>query len=549
MDVLCTQSKASDYLLIFFTAFILFLTGLSSELIGSQARYGLFAMEMLHHGPTFFPTLYQSPYPDYPGTSVFVIYLISRLMGNVSVLTAVLPTAAVSAFILVVIYHVGALRSRQWGLSATLLALFTELFFAMSQSISLDQYTSLAAVSCFYIIYSASVKGVSKRLWYLPFLLVAGFAFRGPIGLIIPAVVICSYYIWDRNFRAFFFWGFAACILLALCVAVLLGAAYLEGGKALVRQAVLAQAAGRIGGSRQSIAFYWIKSFASCFPTYPLALFVIGSRLKMIIRRENEDYRLLGYLSLWAVAVMAGMSVPGVKKMHYLLPVVPALSLISSYMLIDPAEEGVLYRIRKIFLGFCIYSPFVAAGLALAVMPIIKAGIFPGDGDVNTAYLMKAAPVFAAVMIVLGIFLRKRRDYFGASARSLVILATGVVTFIAIGKIVVDPLIYRMERTRPFVEKVEALREKRALPLVFFQLGPDREDVKFAVNLNGPLRMQFVRDPLVLPAYRDKAYFIAKELNFQRLPPEIARDAVPLLRGKIGHEKCIVFRIRPRPNE
>src|SRR4030042_1798723 len=84
--------RTKESLLIFAAAMLLFTVGLSPEFIGPQARYGVFVQEMFRDGPSLFPTTYRNPYPDYPGTSTFLAYLVSRLIGRVQPFTAILPT-------------------------------------------------------------------------------------------------------------------------------------------------------------------------------------------------------------------------------------------------------------------------------------------------------------------------------------------------------------------------------------------------------------------------------------------------------------------------
>jgi 4-amino-4-deoxy-L-arabinose transferase-like glycosyltransferase len=107
-----SMRRTRDSLLIFAGALLLFMVGLNPEFIGFQSRFGLFAQEMFRFGPSYFPTTYQNPYPDYPGTSTFLIYLVSKLVGQVTPFTAILPTAVTSALILVLTYRIGAIRSR-----------------------------------------------------------------------------------------------------------------------------------------------------------------------------------------------------------------------------------------------------------------------------------------------------------------------------------------------------------------------------------------------------------------------------------------------------
>ena len=239
-----------DSLLIFLIGIVVFTVGLSPEIIGFDCRFAMFAQEMLRNGPTFFPTTYGQPYPDYPGTSTFMIYLASLPFGKVTPFTAVLPMAIVSALILVVIYRIGAIHSRAWGLLQFDCIIYQRVFQAVSRSLSPDQYVSLATALSFYLAYSADVYGRKKRLWFIPLLLAASFAFRGPIGIVIPAAVVCAYYLFNRDFKLFALMAFAASILFVLCFKGLLIAAVHQGGAVFADRVWEMQMAGRMSQSR-----------------------------------------------------------------------------------------------------------------------------------------------------------------------------------------------------------------------------------------------------------------------------------------------------------
>jgi len=81
-----------DSAILFIVGVALFTIGLPAEFISLDARFAVFAQEMLRNGPTFFATTYGNPYPDYPGTSTFMIYLMSLPFGRVTQLSAILAT-------------------------------------------------------------------------------------------------------------------------------------------------------------------------------------------------------------------------------------------------------------------------------------------------------------------------------------------------------------------------------------------------------------------------------------------------------------------------
>ena len=528
-----SRRRTRDSLLIFTGALLLFTVGLNPEFIGFQSRFGLFAQEMFRFGPSCFPTTYQSPYPDYPGTSTFLIYLVSKLVGQVTPFSAILPTAVTSALILVLTYRIGAIRSRRWGLAAVLLALFTAKFFNESRSIALDQYTSLATVLSFYLVYSATLYGRDKRLVLLPIVWFLSFAFRGPIGLVIPAAVVCSYYLWSAKYKRFILAGMVAAVVLALGFACLLLAAKLQGGESLVQSVLSAQMTSRMHDRGPGYAYYWLRGFTSYAPAYPLAIIVVISRFKDILGRKNDDDILLGSLACWILIVLVGMSIPSVKKARYILPIVPALSLAASYMLINTTPKRILFEVKKVCLSICSSLPLVAAVATLGILLFGK--YFGLSADAHFLFAL----VLLIGLIIIARTLNKRLR--GHPNQDMVAAAIGVSAFIIVNIGVTQPVNEILESARPFVEKVKLLEKERPGDIVFYQIGPDTEDIKFMVNYNKPITPIFIKSPNELLQCPKNSYFIAMKQSFDNLPEDLKKQIKLCINGRIGHRDSVVF--------
>ena len=518
---------------IFIFGIIIFTIGLNPEFMGLQSRFALFAQEMLRYGPTWFPTIYRTPYPDYPATSTYLIYLLSLPFKKVTVLSATLPTAVVSALILVVIYRIGALQSPKLGICAVLLALFTHEFLKESRSVELDQYTSLVTVLCFYIAYSANILGRYKRLWLIPLLFIVGFSFRGPIGLVIPAAVTFGFYLWEKQYKKCFVFGLVALSLFGFCLVLLLAAAYQQGQGDLVDKVLQAQGVSRTGYYTNNHFYYVAKAFTSYDISFPLAVIVSVASCKKIFKRETPDARLLGHLVFWVVIILVGMSIPGAKKTRYILPVVPALSLIASYMFVHPSLEGFMSEARKAFLWSCRMLPFItgigALVLCLPTSYFTLISVFPG---------LVVMGILIALIVVYPRWNQKFRRY---SKNDLVNILTAVLSFIAFNVWFINPLVYSHEHTKPFIEKLESLLPSSSVTIAFYQIGPDAEDIKLVANMNKPIAPIFIKNAEDLIQQPLQTYFIAKEGDFSNLPDNVAQKMQVQFRGQIGHKDCLVF--------
>src|SRR3989338_3643300 len=133
--------------LIFFGSLALFLYGMfGRELVGFETRFAVFAQEMIQRGPSFFPTTYGLPYPDYPAGFPFLNFLCTLVFGKFRTLTAIFPSAVASSITLVLIYQIALPLSREWARIAVLLALFTYEFVDSARSLAMDPFMMLSCL-------------------------------------------------------------------------------------------------------------------------------------------------------------------------------------------------------------------------------------------------------------------------------------------------------------------------------------------------------------------------------------------------------------------
>lgn len=101
------------------------------------------------------------------------------------------------------VYRLTAPYSQRWGLLSIALLLLSSIFNSETRAVSLDQMLAAIALAVFYLGYSHGHFGGrgGKCLYWLYLLLILGFAIRGPIGLVIPTGVLCSYYLINRQWQ------------------------------------------------------------------------------------------------------------------------------------------------------------------------------------------------------------------------------------------------------------------------------------------------------------------------------------------------------------
>ena len=487
--------------LIFFLGLFLFTGGLfNHEFIEFESRFGLFAQEMLRSGITLFPTTYHRYYPDYPATQTILTYLFSVPFGQVTIFTAVLPTAIASALTLSFIYLIGSKINYRLGIAGVLFALFTFNFLAAARSISLDQFVTVATVASFYCVYQT--KNFHSNLnnkttkWLLLIWLLA-FAFRGPIGLIIPASIAGSYFLIEKNYRALITVSITALLLLATCMATLFSTAWYEGGKEFVQHVIRMQVTSRLDeGNNPPFYYYFISGFSGYAITFPLAIAIFSVFFKTFLKKSSiKTLHLLRHLAFGTLIILIGMSIPGAKKIRYILPIVPFISLASAFLLIEPLQNKFLIFLKKFIVHFCTFLPI--SGLLL--IAATKFFSWHQHITLNINYLISST--LLSILICISFWIRKRIF----PDKELFTLSLGVASFIILYIFAVQPVEIQLNQVKPFVAQVEMLRQPEQ-NIVFYQIGPDGADIKFMVALDKPMHPDFLYQTQELVNYKNQLF-------------------------------------------
>lgn len=489
----------------------------NGEIIGFESRFYLFALEMWRHGPSWFATTYYQPYPDYPATAIFFIYLFSKFLGELTKFTAIFPSALASAMTLTITYLIGVKRSQSWGLSAVCFLLLMNTFVTEGRTISLDQYITCITALCFYL--------VLLRKFYILFpLFILGFAIRGPIGFIIPASVICLFYLLDKNYKQLLLLSIISSLLFILCISILLGLAYHVGGEPFMRDVLHMQVLGRMQGARPlAWYFYWIESIGAYAITYPVAILVLIG----IKNAELNNQKFLKKLIGWVLIILIGLSIPSDKKVRYILAFSPALALLCGYIFTVDRENRYFYVLQRALYVFCIYFPLVC----LVLLFLLNKSHQELKIDyTNSIY-------FLIIMQVIQLILHYKIKY-----KELSVLFTASFSVIAVFIMLVEPINLQLNQTKQFVNKTEALRMQEQAQLIFYHEGRDGLVIKYLVNMSHEEYPLFIDEPKNLLEYDQTTFFIASDENFQKIPPDIAKQMQVFLHGNIGREPFVVFK-------
>lgn len=516
-------------------ALILFLAGgWHRDVIGFDSRFVIFAQEMLRHGIGFFPTTYGEPYADYSGFSTFLIYLFSLPFGQVTSLTAWLPTAIASAVTVALIYRLLSPYSRLWAWMSCALLLLTNTFISETRAVSLDQMLATVTFAVFYLGYAADHFASPRRLGWVLVLLVLGFAIRGPLGLVVPTGVLCSYYLVGRQWRRLLVFGVSSLVLLVVCILALLALAQSSGGNGFAAEVVRMQFTSRMDGSEGSkdLLWYFTSSMGSFALAYPLAIVVLAGLLSERVvagRRPSSKPLELVYLCMAAaLTVIVGLSIPQAKKARYLLPMLPMVAIISAYPFQVTGQRWAS-AVRVLILTLCAFFPALLMLTLLWVRPR-----FP-------ELLSSIGPMLVFLgllqMVSLALLLRPPLRVQG-----LALCAVIAVWSVYVG--IVEPFERRLYDTRSFTLAAWTIMQESPAPLVLHGMGKDAKAIKFVVNIDKDIYPQFTQTPQQLAGIRGPAYVVMSNSDYLALPELLTAPMQVRYRGLFDKEDYVLVSLQ-----
>ncbi len=530
--------------IIFFVAVLvgLFLISLGFyhiEPVGLEVRFALFVKEMMKNGIHFYPVLYGKPYADYPATLTILSYFFSLLTGGLSVFILVLPTALAFLVTLFFTYLLGATQSRMLGVYGVLLSLLTVIFLPAAYSPNPDMFVAAVTVISFYLVYTKNSENCIKfRLLWVPLCFIIGFMCRGPIGFIVPSAVVFIYYLIEKKWKMVVTTAIISGILLISCFGIALYAAYVQGGEAFLRRMVIAQITGRFVSDNDPAYYYILNGFSQYAITFPLAIITVIIFFKKIFSRKlvNQEIHFIRALLWWVIIILLGLSIPSTKHPRYVLAITPAIALLSGYFFFYAERYSVTEKLRNVVMCIATLLPFLGV-IGLLVGTILV-------HTIKKISFVEFPLIFPlALLLVLCICVIIAKNKFQLIGRKNEIFAF-LVAFFTIGILfssVGQSIDNSLETSKPFVNKMKSMHVPYT-SVVFYQIGPDGEDLKYALVSDSLTEPRFAYNVNDLKKIPNSDYIIAKRKNFRRLPLEVMKKIKVIFYGKLGHKECVVFR-------
>lgn len=526
-----TAMRLHSYALGLFTLLLFVMVSNHQAFIGFDSRFVMFAQEMLRHGPSIFPTTYGEPYADYSAMSTFFIYLLSLPFGHVTSFTAWLPSSIAAAVIVTLMYRLLAPYSIKWALGSIALMLLSVTFISEVRAVSLDLMLAAVSFAAFYLAYAADHFNARRRLVGLFALLVLGFAIRGPIGLIVPTGMLCSYYLFSGQYRRMFSFGVGALALLVICIGLILWLADISGDAAFVRDVIRMQVTGRIDGSEGSsnALFYVTSSLGNYALAYPLALLTLVGVLAGDRSNRGPQWRLMMFCVAAGLIVLVGLSIPQAKKARYVLPMLPMAAIVAAYPF-QAASGRVFAGLRLLIQGLWLVLPGVMFGVVLIAHHRLPDSL-PSIG------LVLGLLIFLQVAALGSVFKSHLRVPGLACCAVLAVWSVFILYF--------EPIQRGMYDTREFSRAVLERMNKDSVPVVLHGMGKDAKAIKFMVNTDTDVRPIFTETPEQLAAVKAPAYIVMSQESYRKLPSSQVEPLTMVLSGRFDKDDYVLLRLAP----
>ncbi|MBI2539450.1 MAG: glycosyltransferase family 39 protein [Deltaproteobacteria bacterium] len=334
--------------------------------------------EIVQQGNWLFPLKRGEEVPSKPPLFHWLAALTSMMAGGVSEMTVRLPSALLATVAVLLLYGLGRrMFGEETAFLAALMLATTVAFQSEAVAARVDMTLAFfvtVVLVIFYLVYQGFLKGIWLYGFYL--LLGLGVLAKGPVGLILPAMVICCFLVarrrWDFLSQLCFHKG----VILALLVGLAwYGLALAKGGEEFVSRQVIHENLARFflsgegGSGHQKPVYYYIPYLM--LEGLPWSLFLPFVVADWFRRRAFADEHLL-FLMLWAGLIFVFFSVSAGKRSVYILPLYPALALMTAAWLKESEGGGIRAWGLKSVGGLCL---LLGAGALIASI----VGLFAGE--------------------------------------------------------------------------------------------------------------------------------------------------------------------------
>jgi len=309
----------------------LFFLGLSVRGLWSpdETRYATVSKEMVDSGEWIMLRRNGEIYAQKPPVFFWLISIFSILLGKFSEFSVRLPSALAATGGAVVTYLIAKkLFSKRVALFSSIILITSLAYLGAARWVILDPLLTFFTVSSIYFLYTGLNKQDARLTAYLFAFMAMGLGTltKGPVGFILPLLVVILYACFIKDTRSLFTKEFmAGFTIFILIVLAWLVPACLRGGEAYTKELLLNQIFGRFVEAfdhKEPFYFYFIR-----FPLefMPWTVFLPPAVIFLIKNKKGENAVKLVFI--WFISIFIFFTLSKSKNDLYILPLYPAAAI------------------------------------------------------------------------------------------------------------------------------------------------------------------------------------------------------------------------------
>lgn len=330
-----------------------------------ETRYLSVAWEMWLRGDFLVPHLNGETYSHKPPLLFWLMQLSWAIFG----VNDITPRLISPLFALATTYLSGFVAREIWheqeniARTTPYILLGTGFWLVFSTLTMFDMLLAFFILLAIYELLRLSKTGAWREVWLIGFAIGGGVLSKGPVVLlhILPVALLAPWWLETPNFRWRDWY-------LKLFIAILIGAslalawaipAGISGGVAYRNAIFLGQTSGRLVKSfAHQLPFWWYLEF---LPSLLLPWLLFKPFWLGILKLRLDDYG-VRFCVAWLVPVLIAFSLISGKRIHYLLPLMPAFALLLARAI---NKSSAIYKWKDAYSNVWFLFAFAALGLAL----------------------------------------------------------------------------------------------------------------------------------------------------------------------------------------
>ena len=518
--------------IILFTGFLFFFNIGNRDLWApDEPRYAQVSKEMRDSGNFIVPHLNSEPYPDKPPLMFWLINTSSLLPGEITPLSARLPSALAGIGCCLAVFFLGKRLFQNNGialLSALILATSSK-FLWMAHRVAFDVILTFFVTMALLCFYRGYTEQQNRRWFYILFYvcMALGVLTKGPIGFILPFCIVLTYLIVKRDARALK--ATKPWIGGAIFAALVFGWVYLAiiyGGKEYTHQILFKQNVGRFASSfaHKRPIYYFFINFPINF--MPWSLFIPGTAIYAFSRKGKEKRPHILLPAIWFAVIFIFFSITSGKRDIYVLPLYPAASLFTAWFLHELKEHAQGKLIQR--LGNYPCHVLCGAAFVLAILfPIAVYHYFP-------EYCVSTIP-FEIILIAGGVVMLRSLKQAGTIFFTYTFTFVILASFTA-GTVWVIPPLNRYKSAKEICDKANATMKPGDTLAMFNCFG---DPYLFYTN-NSHIQVmrrldelqQFLHSP-------ERVFLFIQEKDFKAVSKSLEMPVFVLEKDSVGHRNIL----------